>query len=81
VEVAVRVRPLLAHEAEQRGASSVVSCWPEERAVEVRGAEPRHQVRCVFDHVLGPDASQADVFGVASGLLDSLLLDGVSRWR
>ena len=60
IKVLVRIRPLMAHEHERETSAIVSAVGGTELAL--NGAEPRHQVRCRFDSVLGPDTSQEGVY-------------------
>ena len=61
IKVLVRIRPLLAFEADGRGQSSIVTAvGPKE--LSVGGDEPRHKVRCRFDAVLGQETTQDEVY-------------------
>ncbi|CAG9463380.1 unnamed protein product [Pedinophyceae sp. YPF-701] len=77
VVVAVRVRPLLAHEAQH--ATELLSLEPDHAAVHIqpRGDASKLGKDYKFDAVLGPDHSQQDVFEALSvPHLLSRVLDG-----
>lgn len=61
IQVLIRVRPLVPLEIEGADRSSDVVVEARPKQIILHGAEPRHQLSCAFDRVLGPDASQDDV--------------------
>lgn len=85
IKVLVRIRPLIETE-KSRNTEHVVTASDEGNKSEVifGGAEPRHQLRCTFDRVLGPAASQQEIYGhvaecvhqVASGYNSTILAYG-----
>ena len=69
IKVLIRVRPLVALEtARDDQNTSIIDTQPTE--VILHGEEARHQLRCPFEVVLGPKASQTDVYGHVKDCVD-----------
>lgn len=83
IKVLVRIRPLVDTE-KNRDAKEVVGASPDKPEVVFSGSEARHQLRCQFDHVLGQNSTQGDVYEhvqdcaeqVASGYNSTILAYG-----
>ena len=71
IKVLVRVRPALRDET---GAKIAVQTPSDEQTVEVETA--RDSVRCQFDHVFDPHATQADVYAAAAADLPPSVVEG-----
>ena len=63
IKVLVRIRPLIATETEnaQRDSTAIIEAKNEKEVV-IRGTEARHQLRCGFDLVFGPESTQTRVY-------------------
>ncbi|KAJ8598531.1 hypothetical protein CTAYLR_001327 [Chrysophaeum taylorii] len=61
IKVLVRIRPVIETESDRK-TTAVVRAHESKPEVIFEGSEARHQLRCAFDHVLGPTATQEAVY-------------------